>query len=97
MPTEYKGLASACEAEFTELCNLITFPHNRKDVVKSSLAEKALKKLGEANSGTLVVVGGCFSLESVKILKSRNAVFLALSEFPWTDEDHTHIKSCGPR
>jgi len=93
VPTEYKGLAIACEAQLSDLCTLITFPHNRKDVVKSGLVEKALKKLKENMPGSLVVVGGCFSLESVGLLKAKNAVFLNLSEFAWSDERHTAIKS----
>jgi len=87
VPTEYKS----------EKCTLITFPHNRKDVIKSNLTEKALKKFGEPSQDTLIVVGGCFSLESVKKLKKYNAVFLALSEFSWTDERYTLIKSGEPR
>lgn len=93
VPTEYRGLAIACETQLSEKCTLITFPHNRKDVVKSGLVEKALKKLKENKSGSLVVVGGCFSLESVALLKGKSAVFLNLSEFPWRDESHTAIKS----
>ncbi|MBE0421658.1 hypothetical protein EI165_16290 [Pseudoalteromonas nigrifaciens] len=97
VPTEYKSLAAACESQFSEKCTLITFPHNRKDVIKSNLTEKALKKFGEPSQDTLIVVGGCFSLESVEKLKKYNAVFLALSEFSWTDERHTLIKSGEPR
>ena len=97
VPTEYKSLAVACESQFSEKCTLITFPHNRKDVIKSNLTEKALKKFGEPSQDTLIVVGGCFSLESVEKLKKYNAVFLALSEFSWTDERHTLIKSGEPR
>lgn len=73
VPTEYKGLAIACEPQLSEVCTLITFPHNRKDVVKSGLVEKALKKIKENMSGSLVVIGGCFSLESVELLKAKNA------------------------
>lgn len=71
VPTEYNSLAAACESQFSEKCTLITFPHNRKDVIKSNLTDKALKKY--------------------------NAVFLALSEFSWTDERHTLIKAGEPR
>ena len=97
VPTEYKSLAAACESQFSEKCTLITFPHDRKDVIKSNLTEKALKKFGEPSQDTLIVVGGCFSLESFEKLKKYNAVFLALSEFSWTDERHTLIKAGEPR
>jgi len=97
VPTEYKSLAATCESQFSEKCTLITFPHNRKDVIKSNLTEKALKNFGELSQDTLIVVGGCFSLESVEKLKKYNAVFLALSEFSWTDERHTLIKAGEPR
>ncbi|XQF90627.1 hypothetical protein ACOBV8_03780 [Pseudoalteromonas espejiana] len=76
VPTEYKSLAAAYESQFSEKCTLITFPHNRKDVIKSNLTEKALKKFGEPSKDTLIVVGGCFSLESVEKLKSTMPFFL---------------------
>ena len=84
VPTEYKNLAVSCESQLGELCTLIIFPHNRKDIVKSSLVEKALNKLGDLTDASLVVVGGCFSSESVDILNFKNAIFLSLSEFYWT-------------
>lgn len=56
VPTEYKSLAVASEVELPDVCTLITFPHNRKDVVKSSLVEKALKKINEGSNEKLVVV-----------------------------------------
>ena len=85
VPTEYKNLAVSCESQLGELCTLIIFPHNRKDIVKSSLVEKAINKLGDLTDASLVVVGGCFSSESVDILNFKNAIFLSLSEFYWTD------------
>ena len=50
-----------------------------------SLVEKALNKLGDLTDASLVVVGGCFSSESVDILNFKNEIFLSLSEFYWTD------------
>jgi hypothetical protein len=85
VPTEYKSLAVSCESQLGEFCTLIIFPHNRKDIVKSSIVDKALNKLGELTDSNLVVVGGCFSAEAVEILNLKNAIFLSLSEFYWTD------------
>jgi hypothetical protein len=93
VPTEYKSLAEASKGVISGNCVLITFPHNRKDVVKSSLVAKALKKLDDFSFETLVVVGGCFSVEAVELLKPYETIFLSLSEFPWTDARHTAIKS----
>ncbi|MGA4608620.1 hypothetical protein [Pseudoalteromonas maricaloris] len=93
VPPEYKGLASASEGSFEGQCALITFPHNRKDVVKSRIVLKALSKLKNSEFNTLVAVGGCFSLEAVDCLKSEGAIMLSLSEFSWTDARVTKIKS----
>jgi hypothetical protein len=85
VPTKYKNLAAGCESQFSDTCTLITFPHNNRDVVKSSLVEKALKCLGKMSDPQLVVVGGCFSIEATNILNSKNALFLSLSEKYRTD------------
>ncbi len=97
VPTEYRSLAITCEAQLSEACTLIVFPHNRKDVVKSWLVEKALKRLKGNEPESLVAVVGYFSLESVALLKAKNTIFLNLSEFPWTDEGHITIRSGGTR
>jgi hypothetical protein len=97
VPTEYRDLAVAYETKFVNKCTLIVFPHNRKDVVKSNIVIKALSKLGASRTEILVVVGGCFSLESVEILSAENAVFLSLSEFNWTDKSFAEIKHGAPR
>jgi len=80
VPTKYKNLAVSCESQFGDSCTLITFPHDNRDVVKGSLVEKALKRLGKLTDAQLVVVGGCFSIEATHILNSKNALFLSLSE-----------------
>lgn len=97
VPTAYKGLASALEATLEGPVTLITFPHDRKDVVKSSMTLKALSKIDLNNVNNLVVVGGCFSAESVEILQKHSAYFLSLSEFHWTDKRHTQIKAGAPK
>ena len=93
VPTAYRELASALEPTIEGPVTLITFPHDRRDVVKSSLVVKALKKLNPDTGGNLVALGGCFSLESVELLQNVNALLLCLSEFNWSDERHTAIKS----
>ena len=88
VPTKYKRLAVSCESQLSDTCTLITFPHDSRDVVKSSLVEKALKCIGQLTDPQLVVVGGCFSIEATNILKSKNAIFLSLSEQYRTDSYH---------
>lgn len=88
VPTKYKSLAASCESQFGNTCTLITFPHDNRDVVKSSLVEKALKCIGKLTDPQLVVVGGCFSIEATNILKSKNTIFLSLSEKYRTDSYH---------
>ncbi len=97
VPTIYKELAENCESQLKKTCTLVVFPHDRKSVVKSTLVEKAIKKLGDEINDSLVVVGGCFSSEAIALLKSRNAIFLSLSEFPWTDSSHNRIHSGKPK
>lgn len=80
VPTKYKNLAVSCESQLSDKCTLITFPHDKRDVVKGSLVEKALRRLGKLTDSELVVVGGCFSIEATNILNSKNAIFLSLSE-----------------
>jgi hypothetical protein len=85
VPTKYKNLAASCESQLRGACTLITFPHEDRDVVKSSLVGKALKSLGTLTDPQLVVVGGCFSVEAAKILNSNNVIFLSLSDKYRTD------------
>ena len=80
VPTEYKKLAMSCESHLEDTSTLITFPHDRKNVVKSSLVQKALNKLGELSDPSLVVIGGCFTAESIALLKKVDAVILSLFE-----------------
>ena len=85
VPTKYKNLAAGCESQLSDTCTLITFPHNNRDIVKSGLAEKALKCLGKMCDPQLVVVGGCFSIEATNILNAKNTLFLSLSDKYRTD------------
>jgi len=97
VPTAYKGLAVALESSLSGEVTLITFPHNRKDVVKSSMALKALSKIETDTIINLVVVGGCFSSESVEALQRHNAHFLSLSEFHWTDSRFEEVQKGKPK
>jgi len=92
VPTEYKSLAMALESQLGKYSTLIIFPHNRKDIVKSSLVVKALERLEQPHALSLVVVGGCFTSESVQLLNLRKAYFLSLSEFNWTDASSIGIQ-----
>lgn len=97
VPTAYRGLAEGLDGVIEGEVTLVIFPHNRKDVVKSSVVQKALAKIRIDTVNNLVVVGGCFSLESVDILKKHEAHFLSLSEFPWTDSRYSEIKQGKPK
>ena len=93
VPTEYRKLALGCESHLEDSCTLIAFPHDRKNMVKSSLVQKALTKLGELEDQSLVVIGGCFTAESVELLNEVDAVILSLSEGHWTDTSKGHIRA----
>lgn len=95
VPTKYKDIAASCESQFGDTCTLITFPHDNRGVVKSGLVEKALKSLGKLTDSQLIVVGGCFSIEAIKILNSKNVISLSLSEKYRTDSYHNDIYSAN--
>lgn len=93
VPTKYKDLVVTCESQLKDTCSLIIFPHDNRDVVKSGLVEKALKSLGNLSDPQLVVVGGCFSVESANILNTKNAVFISLFEHYRTDSYQNELSS----
>jgi len=97
VPTAYKGLATALESTLVSPLTLITFPHDKNNVVKSSLVCKVLSNIDQAKITSLVVVGGCFSLESVELLNQSNAYVLNLSEFDWSDARHSEVRSGEPK
>ena len=97
VPNAYKGLAESLSRKLKGQVTLITFPHNRKDVVKGALVEKAIAKLDLNVIGKLVVLGGCFSSEALEKLKEFDVHYLNLSEFHWTDESHIKIKAGSPK
>jgi len=71
-------------------CSLIEFKQQRESVVLSSVVESALGKLGQEDE-CLVVSGGCFTLDSLDLLRRSGAVILSLSDFPWTDQSYIEI------
>jgi hypothetical protein len=93
VPTKYIDLAVTCESQIVDTCTLIIFPHDNRNVVKSSLVEKALKSLGELFDPQLVVVGGCFSVEATNLLISKNALFISLFEHHRTDSYQNELHS----
>jgi len=97
VPTAYRDLEKMLEPKLEGMVTLIVFPHNRNDVVKSTLVNKALNKINLDAVDNLVALGGCFTKESVAILKSCGAMFLNLSEFNWTDERYNTVHSGEPK
>ena len=85
----------ALESSISESVTLIIFPHNRKDLVKSSMVMKTLNGFSE-EEGELVVVGGNFSIESIEVLNQYRSHVLNLSEFPWREDSYNEIKSGVP-
>lgn len=71
--------------------SLLLFRNDRNDVVLSRAVEAALADAA-SESGTLVAVGGCFTVEGLELLRGRRAVVLQLSEFHWTDESYRTIR-----
>ncbi len=97
VPTSYKGLANSFSRKIHGHVTLITFPPDRKDLVKGAIVEKALTKLDLPEDQILVVLGGCFSSEAIEKLKGLNVHYLNLSEFHWTDESYIKISGGSPK
>ena len=97
VPTSYKGLANSLSKKIHSKVTLITFPHDRKNLVKGALVEKALIKLELPENQNLVVLGGCFSSEAIELLSDLNVFYLNLSEFHWTDESYMNISGGRPK
>ena len=64
---------------------LVLFGMHRRDMVLSRILDSALAQIPDL-AGQLVAVAGCFSAESLEILRARQAIVLQLAEFHWTDE-----------
>jgi hypothetical protein len=78
----------------TEPVTMLLFPHDRRDVIHSRQVIKALAKVGDT-PGAIIALAGSFTHESAQALSARGAWKFALSDFPWTDAGHEHIRILG--
>lgn len=69
---------------------LMVFPNQRTDRVLSGVVKHMLAKI--PHSERLVAFGGCFTLESLALLRERGAEIFAVSDYPWSDEGFLHIR-----
>jgi hypothetical protein len=66
---------------------LVLFRSAREDVVLSSVVASALADVNDM-VGTVVAVGGGFTVEGLALLRARKCIILTLSDFYWTDESY---------
>lgn len=64
---------------------------SRAEPVLSGAAKHALADLPE--SDRLVAFGGCLTLEALAHFRERGVEVFARSDFPWTDEEFSHIRT----
>ncbi|WP_146240927.1 hypothetical protein [Paenibacillus sambharensis] len=57
----------------------------------SKTVENALRDEDLENQENIVAFGGCFTVESVQVLKDRRISYISISDFPWTDENYRQI------
>ena len=72
------------------LFTLLVFPTQRKNKILSGAVSHALVEVPVTER--LVAFGGCFTLESLALLKERGAEIFAADDFPWTDGGFTKIR-----
>jgi hypothetical protein len=72
---------------------LIVFPTQSKKTIFSGAVNHVLSKVSVTER--LVVFGGCFTLESLVLLRERGAEIFAVSDFQWTDEGFTVIREAS--
>ena len=66
------------------LFTVLVFPSQRKDVISSGAVKHMLADL--LKQERLVAFGGCFTSESLALLRERCAEIFVLSDFLWSDE-----------
>jgi hypothetical protein len=69
---------------------LLVFPSQRQDTVLSGAVAHVLS--GISPDERLVALGGCFTLESLELLKARRVEVFAQSDHPWTDSGYQEIR-----
>jgi len=73
-----------------EVFTLLVFPTQSKNTIFSGAVNHVLSEVPITER--LVAFGGCFTLESLALLRERGAEIFAVSDFPWTDEGFTVIR-----
>lgn len=76
-----------------EICTVIKFKCDRNDVILSTTVQDAINSLDPSDESKHIAFGGCFTIEAVELLRENNIEYVALSDFPWTDERYKSIRS----
>ncbi|KQN98976.1 hypothetical protein [Paenibacillus sp. Leaf72] len=74
-----------------EKITIIVFKTDRNNVVLSNTVEAALSNEDLNNQINIVVFGGCFTIESIQLLRDRDISYISISDFLWTDESYKQI------
>ncbi|WP_132310393.1 hypothetical protein [Paenibacillus sp. BK033] len=80
-------------SSWPEICTVIKFKCDRNDVILSTTVLGAIHSLDPSDESKKIAFGSCFTIEAVELLRENNIKYIALSDFPWTDERYKFIKS----
>jgi hypothetical protein len=72
---------------------LVQLALDRADVVTSRRIAKALARVDQTATGDrIVVIGANFTDEARTLLREREAVFVSLVDFVWTDASYARVR-----
>lgn len=90
IPSRYMN---AFPSSWPDLITLILFRMSRDDVILSNTVKEALNNEKIKSEETIVAFGGCFTIESIQLLKDKGIHYVAINDFPWTDERYKQIRN----
>ena len=85
LPAELRGIVRAVARPGVAYLALL-FAHDRRSVVSSRVAERALDRA--SRDTPVLAIGGNFTVEALERLAAHGAVVARFSEFHWTDPSY---------
>jgi hypothetical protein len=80
VPSDYRDLARLA-VRLGELYIVLLFPHDRSDVVVSSVVRRAFRRLDAPAASSVLAVGANFTQEALGVIREPRAVPITLSDF----------------
>jgi len=70
---------------------LLVFSMEPKNKIVSGVVSHILNEISQ--DARIVAFGGCFTLESLALLRARGSEIFTLSDFPWTDSRAAEMRA----